>query len=539
MKILKILIIVLTLFNQLSAQENSKPAITPYWGFGHWIWEDQLHTSSTIRYMVDGYTQNDIPVNTIIMDSPWSSAYNNFEYDRRLYPDFEALLEELHEKNIKLILWYTGFVNKESREVPIAQSPLYEEAIDRNYTVSNGKLFRWHKGQGAHIDFTNPNAVAWWHRQIDKVLKLGIDGWKVDISAEWLDDRVETSMGNMTNKEFSSYHYKDAFEYARSINPDFFCYTYGHVYVRGRRMDMAPLNYSNGQWTGDYNGDFEGLTNQLEFIYLSADHGYGAPACEIAGFWGRPATKKSFIRYTQLASLVPVMVNGGKSGALGYHLPWNYDDQTIGIYRDYVQLHKQLAPYLFSTSVDGHLNGHSIITSSSFKDRSHLLGENIFVKAITTENDTVQLTFPEVHRWIDFWDITKIYEPSQTIEKVYPLEKYPIFIKEGSILPVEKKGDEWLEFRIFPKDESSYIFHNPVGEGIDYRTLAIEVNEKKGTVKVASLSEQNFKFEVVCFDEPKEVTGADQYHYDSQNSLLTLQKKGKKFKIQIEGLRGY
>ncbi len=38
---------------------------------------------------------------------------------------------------------------------------------------------RWH-GEGGLLDYTNPEAVQWWHSQMDNVLSLGIDGWKVD-----------------------------------------------------------------------------------------------------------------------------------------------------------------------------------------------------------------------------------------------------------------------------------------------------------------------------------------------------------------------
>ncbi len=536
MKAIKTVLIFLTLFTGVKAQERPKPAIAPYWGFGHWIWEDQIHTSNTVKYMIDGYSKYGIPVDIVIFDSPWSSAYNNFEWDTTLYPDFKDLIKQLHNKNIKLILWYTGFVNKESREVPLNRSPLYNIAIKNNYSVNNGELYQWHKGKGAHIDFTNPSAVDWWHKQIDKVLKLGIDGWKVDISAEWLGDSVLTSKGVLSNNEFKYYHYKDAFEYARSIKPDFLCYTYGHVNILYKYRDMSPQNYSHCQWTGDFQGDFKGLTNQLSFIYLSANKGYGAPACEIGGYWGKHSDKKSFIRYTQLASMVPTMVNGGSRGALGDHLPWNYDNQTISIYRDFVNLHRKFAPYLFSSSVEGHLNGNSIIQDCSNENNSHLLGDDIFVKAITTESDTIKIVFPDENKWINYWDVKEVFSPSDTIFKYYSIEKYPIFIKEGAIIPIEISEKDNVEFLIFPKGESSYVFHKPLGQGIEYTDIIVEINEKKGIIKITSQEESNFKFRLICFQEPKSINGADHYQYDSSNSELLLEKKGSTFKIKINEL---
>ncbi|MFB6341394.1 TIM-barrel domain-containing protein [Saccharicrinis sp. FJH62] len=539
MKTIKIILIILTLSSQIRAQETPKPAITPYWGFGHWIWEDQLHTSNTVRYLIDGYSRYNIPVDAVILDSPWSSAYNNFESDTALYPDFENMLNHLHSKNIKLILWYTGFVNKESREVPLNQSPLYEPAVNMGYTVNNGSLHSWHKGKGAHIDFTNPEAKAWWHKQVDKILKQGIDGWKVDVSAEWLDENVSTSIGNLSNKEFKYYHYQDAFEYARSINPDFLCYTYGHVHVRNRYLDMAPQNYSHCQWTGDFTGDFKGLLNQLNFIYLSAQKGYGAPACEIGGYWGKPSDNKSFIRYAQLASMVPAMVNGGRDGALGHHLPWNYSEKTITIYRDYVNLHRKLVPYLFSTSVEGHLKGHSIIKECSNENNTHMLGDAIFVKPITTENDTVSIVFPDEHQWINYWDSKEVFSSSDTITKYYPIEKYPVFMRAGSIIPVANSDKNSIELLIYPDGKSEYVFHKPSGQGVDYTDIRVTMNAIKGTLEINSPDAYNFQLKLMCFDDPKSVSGADRYQYNPESSELLLEKNGSNFKIKIKGLAAY
>ncbi len=521
------------------AQEQPKPAITPYWGFGHWVWEDQIHTSNTVKYLVDGYSKYDIPVDTVILDSPWSSAYNSFEWDPALYPDFEALLQQLHQQDIRMVLWYTGFVNKKSREVPLQQSPLFDPALSNGYTVNDGKLSWWHKGEGAHIDFTNPAAVAWWHRQVDHVLKLGIDGWKVDISSAWLGDDISTSIGPLSNEAFRPYYYKDAFEYARSLNPDFLCYTYGHVQALQKEFDLAPVEYSQGQWSGDFTGGFAGIADQLTAIYRSANSGYGAPACEIGGYWGDPSDKKSFIRYAQIASMTPLMVNGGNQGAMGFHLPWNYDEETISIYRDFVKLHHKFAPYLFSNSVDAHLNGGSIIKDCSIDRKSHRLGEDLFVQAITSDNDTVAILFPERDRWIDYWKREDVFSPASSITKDYPIDRYPIFVRAGAIIPIESSDDKLVEIMIFPEGESRFVYRKPTGPGVDYTDIVISMDEEKGLLKITSKEEAAFKLKVVSFQKPTSVSGADRFEYDAETSELLLEKTGHAVQIQMEGLLGY
>ena len=53
-------------FSQLSAFADNPP-ITPYWAFGHIVWEDSINTSAGARQLVNGYLEHDIPVDGIII----------------------------------------------------------------------------------------------------------------------------------------------------------------------------------------------------------------------------------------------------------------------------------------------------------------------------------------------------------------------------------------------------------------------------------------------------------------------------------------
>ena len=66
--------------SRLSAFADNPP-ITPYWAFGHIVWEDSINTSAGARQLVNGYLEHDIPVDGIIIDSPWSTSYNDFNWD--------------------------------------------------------------------------------------------------------------------------------------------------------------------------------------------------------------------------------------------------------------------------------------------------------------------------------------------------------------------------------------------------------------------------------------------------------------------------
>jgi alpha-glucosidase (family GH31 glycosyl hydrolase) len=57
----------------------------------------------------------------------------------------------------------------------------YNEAKQKNFFLNNGTTIKWWQGVGSFLDYTHPQALEWWHKQmVDNVLSLGIDGWKTD-----------------------------------------------------------------------------------------------------------------------------------------------------------------------------------------------------------------------------------------------------------------------------------------------------------------------------------------------------------------------
>ena len=70
-----------------NAQRHGNPPLTPAWALECWLWEDDVNTSDYVDELLAGYAEHDIPVRTIIIDSPWSYRYNDFKIDTSLYHD--------------------------------------------------------------------------------------------------------------------------------------------------------------------------------------------------------------------------------------------------------------------------------------------------------------------------------------------------------------------------------------------------------------------------------------------------------------------
>lgn len=518
-----------------------KPPITPAWAFEHIAWEDSINTSYGAVSLIEEYLKRNIPVGGIIIDSPWSDGYNDFNWDKERYPDHENMIRYFKEKDIKVILWLTGATNFKSRDTRIQKAANYDHAVSKNYGINNSKPGKWWKGEGIHIDFTNEKAKKWWFTQLDKVFVDGVYGWKVDQGEVWYGDTILTSKGIMTNEEFRPYYYDAMYDYTISRNKAGINLSRPYSHQGGFEASVEKMNLG---WCGDFSGNWKGLKLQIDNIYRSVEKGYGAPGCEVAGFFMERSNKKQFVRYAQFGSMTASMINGGENGAFSNHLPWWHGKDVEDIYRFCVVLHDQLIPYLFSTVVDAHLKGGSLLKNVSYQEESHQVGDQIFTKAITSDDDKVTCTLPANGDWIDFWTGEK-HAGNTVITRQYPLNQFPLYFKSGSIIPMRIDcgitgiGDATMAGKevilIHPSNENiSYTYHAPRNEGIEYDDVNIQYNTQSQVLRLNGQTKKEYVFIIRDINKVNDVKGAESWFYNRTNKELQIFADGKNLEIQIK-----
>lgn len=483
------------------------PPVTPAWALGHIVWEDSLNTDNGARRVVDEYLEHDIPVSAVIIDSPWSTAYNDFEWDSFRYPDADEMIDYFSKKNVKVILWLTGVVNNKSKDTRLQKSMNFDEAVSRKLGINHSVPTTWWKGEGVHIDFTNPDAVEWWSQQLDKVFKDGIYGWKVDQGEFWFGDMVETSIGKMSNELFRPYYYDAMYDYTVKRNPNAIIIARPYSHQGGFAASVEKMSLG---WCGDFSGDWGGLKLQIENIYKSSQRGYGAVGCEVAGFFGAKASKASFVRYAQFGCMTACMINGGENGTFSNHLPWWHGKEVEEIYENCVKLHDSLIPYLFSTLIDAHLYGGSLIKNTSLNEESHQLGDYLFTKAITSEEGNVVFHLPSEGEWIDFFNGRR-YKAGDVVRSTYPLTEFPLFVKAGAIIPVQTKkygvdmtdksdAENMVTILLYPNGISCRNLHLPCGDGVEYEDYTVLYDDVKGRLHVHGKRNMLFTFVIKDVD---------------------------------------
>jgi len=142
-----------------NSQRHGKPPLTPPWALECWLWEDDVNTAARVDELLQGYAEHDIPVRSILLDSPWSTRYNDFAVDTTRYPHPQKWFDTLQNRGYRVVLWMTCMVNSYNKDTAIKDAQnWYQKARQKGYLAGDGFQVRWWKGKGGFVDYTNPLA---------------------------------------------------------------------------------------------------------------------------------------------------------------------------------------------------------------------------------------------------------------------------------------------------------------------------------------------------------------------------------------------
>jgi alpha-glucosidase (family GH31 glycosyl hydrolase) len=401
-----------------------------------WVWEDES-TQESATALVDDYIARDIPVGAIIIDSPWATGYSTFEWDPELFPEPQAMIDQFHSKDVRVVVWTVPGINIEETE-------LYDYAAERDWFMkasaeADGPMVvDWWKGEGSLIDYFNPEAVTWWHGLLDNTLALGIDGWKCDgLDFSALVAKYSPGAGrNIDRIDYSEAYYRDFHDYTRAVLGDDRVNTarpvdnYGGD-IGGEAVSFSPPDITWAGWVGDQDPTFAGLSAALSNMYWSDLAGYTVFGSDIGGYrddetaLGRDKTL--FIRWAQLGALSGIMENGGA----GEHRPWMFEGETQMIYKVFAQLRQALVPYLMVEGGRAFAEGRGLMNFQSRTTKAYLLGSDLFVVPVTDETGTVAVEFPP-GSWVFAFDSTEVFSGEPSMAMTVPIDSYPLFYREGS-----------------------------------------------------------------------------------------------------------
>lgn len=137
-----------------------------------------------------------LPPGVFMIDDTWQAGYGDWRFEPTRFADPKGMVEKLHGMGFKVLLWMCPFVSMDTpafRRIAWGRNPddvrgypskggfLSESPKASWYGAPYPAPVKWWNGCSALLDFTHPNAVAWFDEQLDGLKRdFGVDGFKFD-----------------------------------------------------------------------------------------------------------------------------------------------------------------------------------------------------------------------------------------------------------------------------------------------------------------------------------------------------------------------
>ena len=430
------------------------PALLPEWGYGHWKSRDVYEHQRDVVEDFDGYRRHQLPLDAIVIDSPWETQYNTWEFNPNQFPDPRGMIERFRAAGVRTVVWVTPWVNLDSSDgqrPPDAESERMHSRPAANYGegVAGGHFVRsaagdpyvgrWWMGRGSIVDFTSPGAERWWRRMARRALDLGVQGIKAD--------------------DGEGYYVPADVRFADGRTGAEAAWAYGELYRRSMQAALDEAHPGSGVlfgrsgwtgqqaigmlWGGDQASDFWSLRTLVAGLLGAAASGFSNLSHDVGGYLGRRLVDRCpaelLARWVQFGCFSPLMQAHGRFRQEA----WTYDHATLEIYRRYVLLHERLVPYIRAAAATAARSGLPIMRPLPLIDPGdehgwavadgYGFGPALWIAPVLDDGARSRSVYLPRGDWIDFWTGERA-RGGRMIDAAAPLDRIPAWVRSGSIL---------------------------------------------------------------------------------------------------------
>ncbi|HUL35415.1 MAG TPA: TIM-barrel domain-containing protein [Candidatus Eisenbacteria bacterium] len=447
----------------------------PKWAYGFFQSKDRYLSQDEVLGIAHKYREEHIPLDAIVQDWFWWKAEGDPVFNSN-FPDVPAELQTLHDEHVHAMISVWGLFDPKSQN--------YQKLIAQHFDVPRAHVY----------DATNPKARDfYWSNLVSELFSQGWDAFWLD-SAE--PEEYWPHMGDaiLQDKQIAignGAEYTNLFPFMHTLGIQQHWRTTTdrkRVFLLTRSAFLGQQRVGATVWSGDVYGNYWGLRHQVAAGLNFALSGYPYWTTDIGGYWpphdnplDDPKYQELYARWFEYGVFCPIFRTHG-------HRPQNeiwafHDVEPILI--KYDRLRYRLMPYIYSLAWRVANQDYTIQRPLVMDWRNDIhvrdigdqfmFGPSILVSPVlqaSATNSTLYL--PDSPAWYDFWTGATV-SGGHEIDVQAPLDRIPLYVRAGSILPLgpeiefaNEKPAGPIDLRIYRGADAQFNLYQDEGDNYDY-----------------------------------------------------------------------
>ncbi|MFH1530500.1 MAG: TIM-barrel domain-containing protein [Pseudomonadota bacterium] len=432
------------------------PALPPIWAFGILQWQDEVDGQAMVMDDALSMRALDLPCSAIWIDRPYAVPHTYFEFDEN-YPDAAQMVTDLNDLGYRVAIWSAPYLSKDLEAE-------YAFAAENDFFVEGDVQY---EKFGTLMDFTNPEAVAFWRDLVHLATDIGIEGFKLDYGED-----VQAGFGPIKlNFNFYSgepaqvMHKKYAWYYHLTYEDT----VPGGSFQLNRAGTYGDQSVTDVIWPGDLDADFRfhmeedfyvgGLPAAIAAGLSLSTSGYPFFGSDTGGYRNNRPTEEVLLRWVAQTAASTTLQFGGAGANCN---PWDfteylenvdwqeepvvskYDEGTVETWRRFARLHIRLFPYTYTQAVAAVSGGRPVLRPYGFAlpeagehpDFVYFHGEHLLVAPVYREEMDPEVPLPPGDRWVSWWTGEAWDGGATVVFPQPPLNQSVLLVREGAVIPM-------------------------------------------------------------------------------------------------------
>jgi alpha-D-xyloside xylohydrolase len=489
----------------------------PKWAFGYVQCKEHYKSQEELLAVVREYRARQIPLDAIVQDwQYWPRKYwGQKSFDPERYPDPTAMTEQLHAMHARLMVSVWPSMTNDG--------PNQREMQQQGCLLGDRSMYDAFSAQAREL---------YWKQAHEGLFAHGIDAWWCDGTEPFIADwqgaiKLEPEERMRINTEEAKRYLDPEFINAYSLLHSQGMYDGQRAVTVDKRVVNLTRSSCAGQhrygtiiWSGDTSADWETLRRQIPAGLNFCAAGEPWWTLDVGGFFVRKRNqwfwngqyergcedlgyRELYVRWFQLGTFLTML------RAHGTDTPrevWRFGEPGTPFYDALIRcidLRYRLLPYIYSLAGAVTRSAYTMLRALPFDFRSDprtydiadqfMFGPALLVCPVATPMyvsagstalhdvpKTRSVYLPAGCEWYDFWTGARL-QGGQRLEVEAPLDRLPLFVRAGSILPlgpvVQHTGEpvDAIELRIYRGRDGRFEFYDDEGDNYNYERGACEV----------------------------------------------------------------